>query len=243
MYHSVTFGSMNSFSDWHLVPESRPVIIMPDVKEVVVEVPGANGILDLSETLSGYPTYKNRLGSLKFHVLNDIEPWQRLYARIAKYLHGKRTTIVLEDDPQYYYQGRTSIIWTSNNDGTWSDVEVKYDLDPYKYFYQTSVEEDPETYKDIVINNTAKTIKLANEPSIGSIPVVPEFIVTNIAQTGASISFMNTELNIDKTVSLSSNGTKKYNDMVISNISGGNVCNVTFDGGCTVNIVFRRMEL
>lgn len=243
MYHSVTFGSMNSFSDWHLVPDSRPVIIMPEIKAVTVDVPGSNGILDLSESLTGYPVYSNRSGSIKFHVLNDIEPWQKLYARVAQYLHGKQRTLVLEDDPEYYYQGRMGIAWTSNNNGTWSDLEIKYDLEPYKYYYKTSVEEDPEMYKDITVNNTTKVLDLSNEYNIGSIPVVPEFVVSNISNTGIKITMLNAELGVNKTVSITSNGNKKYYDMIISNISGGNVCKITIQGYGKVNVVFRRMAL
>lgn len=243
MYHSVTFGSMNSFSDWHLVPESRPVIVMPDVKTVTVDVPGSDGILDLSESLTGYPIYTNRSGSIKFHVLNDIEPWQKTYARIARYLHGKKRTLILEDDPEYYYQGRMGITWTSNNNGTWSDIDISYNLEPYKYYYKTSVEENPGLYKEITVNNTTKTINLNNEWSVGNIPVVPEFILSNVTNTGVKITMFNAELGINKTVTINSNGTRKYYDMIISNISGSNTCTITIKGYGRVNIVFRRMAL
>lgn len=243
MYHSVTFGSKNSYADWHLVPDSRPVIVMPEAKITTVDVPGSNGILDLSETLTKYPLYSNRTGSIKFHVLNDIEPWQIIYSNIANYLHGRKNTLTLEDDPNYYYEGRYKVAWTSNNNGTWSDVEISYDLSPFKYYNQTSVQEDPDLYKNIVINGSSKTIKLANELTIGTVPVVPEFVVSNISGNGITLNFTNAELNISKTVSFTSNQTAKYYDIIFSNISGGNVCNLTFSGYGKVNIVFRRMSL
>ncbi len=243
MYHSVTFGSMNSFSDWHLVPDGRQVIEMPEMKTTIVDIPGSSGILDLSESLTHYPIYKNRTGSLNFHVINDIEPWHITCSRIANYLHGKQQTLILEDDPDYYYQGRMTMSWKPSNDGKWPSVEIKYDLDPYKYYYQTSIEECPELYKNISVNNTTKVIDLSDEWSIGSVPVVPEFILTGVSGSGTTIRLVNYELGIDKTVTINSNGTRKYYDMVISNISGGNTCRITISGKGTVNIVFRRMSL
>lgn len=243
MYHSVTFGSMNTFSDWHLVPDSRPVVAMPERKIVTVEVPGSNGILDLSESLTGYPVYNNRQGTMKFHVLNDMESWERIYERMSNYIHGKKTTMTLEDDPEYYYEGRYTVKWTSNNDGTWSDVEIGYDLEPFKYFYLTSVQEDPSFYKGIVASNTAKTLDFSKEYTIGTVPVIPEFVMSNVSGSGTTLAFVNAELNINKTVAITSNGNRKYYDMVISNISGGNTCTLTISGTGTVNVVFRRMSL
>ena len=171
MYHSVTIGSMNTFSDWHLVPDSRPVIALPETKTVTVDIPGSNGILDLSESLTHYPLYNNRSGTLTFHVLNDYTPWDVLYHRIANYLHGRRRTLVLEDDPMYYYIGRYAIEWTSNNDGTWSDVAINYELDPYKQFIQTSIQEDSRLYENISVSNTTVNRNLTGDRTIGEIPV------------------------------------------------------------------------
>ena len=64
--HSVVFGNKDSWKDWHLIPSSRPVFVMPEVKTNFVDIPGSDGGIDLSEVLSGYPVYKNRNGSFKF---------------------------------------------------------------------------------------------------------------------------------------------------------------------------------
>ena len=119
MYHSVTFGSMNTFSDWHLVPEGRPVIVMPEPKKVTVDIPGRNGLLDLSESIRKFPVFNNREGSLKFHVLNGYGDWAVRYSNIANYLHGKELEVTLEDEPGWFYKGRVQVNnWTSNNDGS-----------------------------------------------------------------------------------------------------------------------------
>lgn len=65
MYHSVFFGGKNTWDDWHIVPSSRPVIKPPTKKTNYLDIPGADGNLDLSEALTGYPVYNNREGSIE----------------------------------------------------------------------------------------------------------------------------------------------------------------------------------
>ncbi len=242
MYHSVTFGSMNTFSDWHLVPDSRPVIAMPEPKKVTVDVPGSNGILDLSETLTKYPIYSNRSGSLVFNVLNNIEDWSVLYHRIANYLHGKRMRMVLEDDPDYYYMGRYTVVWGSPNDGTWSQVGVDYDLDPYKYYKYNSIEEAPDLYSNINVSGTViKT--LSGLDNVGEVPVVPEFTFTNISGQFTT-TLNNSELSISNlSKQISVNGTRKYHDIILSNMTSNNNLRLSFSGNGRVTVLFRRMAL
>lgn len=139
MYHSVTFGNKNTWTDWHLVPTSRPVIDPPPVKTRYVEIPGADGVIDLTDSLTGKPAYNNREGSIEFYVLNqyDLEGpatynWSDVYSEIMTYLHGKRMTMILEDDPGYYYEGRFSVnSWKT--DQTRSTITIDYNVDPKKY--------------------------------------------------------------------------------------------------------------
>lgn len=123
----------NTWNNWHLIPTSRPTFAMPSQKTNTVEIPGTDGYVDLSYALTKYPTFGNREGSFEFIVENDFKPWQILYSEIAAFLHGQRLRCVLEDDPEYYYEGRFWIDnWKSNNDGTWSNITLGYSVEPYK---------------------------------------------------------------------------------------------------------------
>lgn len=245
MYHSVTIGSMNTYTDWHLVPDGRPVIAMPEVRKNYVEVPGMSGSLDLSESLTGYPLYEKREGELKFHVLNGYSPWNVLHQNIATYLHGHVRNVKLEDDPNWYYQGRLSLNeWISNNDGTWSDVVIGYVLDPYKYYINDSVQDNSSLYSGISVSGNSVTKNLGGTGTLGIMPIVPEFVVSNISNSGITISLTNSELgitNLSKTVT--SNGTRKFYDMVLSDLSGSNTCNLVISGNGTVNVRFRKGSL
>lgn len=152
MYHSLTFGDSleagkNTWDDWRLIPTSRPVFAFPEVKTHQVDIPGGNGVIELTSALTGYPTYNNRKGSWEFIVMHsgltsDANAhaydnsskiaWQLVMSDIANYLHGQSMYISYEDDPDFYYKGRLSIGgW--NNGEEYSTITIEYDLEPFKY--------------------------------------------------------------------------------------------------------------
>ena len=139
-YHSITIGNKNTWDDWHLVPTSRPLVAPPNVNTSYIAIPGSDGSLDLTEALTGYPTYANRTGSWEFIVMNDYGSWESRYSEIMGYLHGKKMKAVLDDDPRYYYEGRFSVSsWVSQKD--WSRITINYILDPFKTEINGSDEE------------------------------------------------------------------------------------------------------
>ena len=174
MYHDVkitTFTALGGSSiatdlyrDLYLVPNGLPVISPPKVKTQIVDIPGANGVLDLTESLTPYPTYENRQGSLEFILLKDrlehynryrtihgvskkmahdsSAMWSVIYSRLLNLIHGRRCQmILLDDDPDWYYEGRLAVnSWKSSNDGKWPIITIDYDFMPYKLSIQDSIE-------------------------------------------------------------------------------------------------------
>ena len=141
MYHSITFGEKNSFDDWHLVATERPVIAQAAPKIRYIDLPGANGSIDLTEALSGRASFSNREGSFEFYVLNDYDgyDWVTVYETVLNYLHGQKIRMTLEDDPNYYYYGRFSVNqWKSQKD--WSRIVIDYNLEPEKHWQGTGTE-------------------------------------------------------------------------------------------------------
>ena len=131
MYHSITIGDKNTWDDWHLIPATRPLFNPPTVKENMVNIPGGDGVLDLTASLAGRPTYNNRTGSWTFYVQNGFKDWSVLYSEIMVYLHGQTFKAILEDDPAYFYEGRFSVNqWKSDKDC--SQVVINYNVGPYK---------------------------------------------------------------------------------------------------------------
>ena len=113
MYHSIVISGKDTFKEWGLVPTSRPVINPPAVKTTYVDVPAMDGGLDYTDVLLGRPAYGYREGSWEFAV-RSRRSWSEVYTSVMNYLHGVKHSIVLEDDPDYYYTGRLTVnAWKS----------------------------------------------------------------------------------------------------------------------------------
>lgn len=141
--HSVTFGTgtiqdgkfvgKNTWSDWHLIPSSKPVVVSAGVSTNYVDIPGRlDGPIDMSEYLTGGIVYGARSGSFQFMLHPDFEFWETVRLDIVEYLHGKRMRMVLSDDPAYYYEGRFSLGDIRSED-TCTVFSINYAVGPYKY--------------------------------------------------------------------------------------------------------------
>lgn len=259
MYHSITFGEKNSWDDWYLIPTSRPVFNPPTLKQKTIDIPGGDGVIDLSESLTGYPVYNNRNGSFEFIVMNDSykpelphREWYEIYSEIMDYLHGKKMQAVLEDDKEYFYEGRFLVNqWKS--DKNHSLIVIDYDVGPYKWLFRSSLEDwlwDPfnfftgiipeNIFKNISVNTNVKEHSFDAE-LFGRAPICPKFTVSTSTNAGMDIRFVNRALGIDIT-KRAFNGTTQIPDFVIY----GN--NVVFYFKCvsgtgTVSIDFRQGRL
>jgi len=96
-----------------------------------VDIPWGDGQIDLTENLTGEPTFGNRTGTFEFIVDNDHMSWVETYSVIANYLHGKRMRMVLDDDPNHYYEGRFFVMdWLSGP--SFSTIIIAYSVGPNK---------------------------------------------------------------------------------------------------------------
>lgn len=137
--HTVA-SKANSWNDWFIVPSSRPSIVQPTPKEERLDLPGANGDIDLTSILTGYPVFNNRTGTIEFVAMNTTRNWSDRYSKLASFLNGQKMYMILLDDPLWYYEGRFTIKdWQS--DPKWSKISVSYTLYPYKRAL-TRVDED-----------------------------------------------------------------------------------------------------
>lgn len=134
--HSITFDpdglNLNTWKTWHMAPKSRPFVVAPQVKTEYIDVPGADGALDYTEALTGKPRYANRTGQWDFIIDNGYRKWHELYSEILLRLHGKKfDKIILDDDPNYYWEGRLIVTGQFGNKD-FSGITISYNLNPYK---------------------------------------------------------------------------------------------------------------
>lgn len=168
MYHSIqiipsdqdifkvnnkSMNGINTWDDWHLIPSSRPLFNVPSFKSNFIDIPGANGSIDASTILGGYPTFNDRTGSIEFYVMNDYGEWYNRYSDAMNYLHGQRVKAILEDEPSYYYEGRMTVNSWKSEKGH-SKITFDYTMEPFKYELFDTFDQwlwDPFSFVDGVI--------------------------------------------------------------------------------------------
>lgn len=223
-------ASKHSWNDWHLVPSEKPIIKMPEIKSKTVDIPGANGIIDLTEVLTGYPLYGMRSGSLKFINSNGYESWQYVNMDMAEYMHGRLIKMVLLDDPDFYYEGRVSIADRASED-TRDKITVNYALNPFKHmiFTQSNWLWDPFNFKSGIITSRqnvhvsgSRKIRLPGS-ALNTVPVIT-------VSSPMTVTFKGTAYNLQagpntiSAIKLSS-GTHELT------FSGTGTVSISYDGG------------
>lgn len=173
----------NTWEDWFLLPASRPLFNPPKIRKRTLEIPGRDGLLDLSKSDTGYSVFENSEGSWEFIVENDHEDWAVLYSRIMNQIHGADVKLILEDDPFYYRPGSVSVNqWVS--DAAYSKITIDYSVEPYKYVICSGDREwlwDPFDFETGVIRDYI--FDVAAETSFtftgGRKPIRPKIYYTN----------------------------------------------------------------
>ena len=136
MLNDVLFNDISAMNDWNIVL-TKSDITPPKVKTSIVNIKGADGILDLSEALNGDVIYDNRDIKLTFSLM-DMREYSTLISKISNAIHGKKVKLRFTIDDEYYYEGRAQISqWeSSKNIGK---IVVNINADPFKYrLYETS---------------------------------------------------------------------------------------------------------
>lgn len=227
IYPDVQIGEFKTFTDWGLKLESMSVSF-PEAKTGQVDIPGANGLLDLSE-VNGQICYKNRTLTLNFSLLDDYTEWHDLSSKIARALHGKVVKCILPDDPNYYYEGRFSLQSTKNSD-VLADFVFSGDVQPFKMERYTAAENwlwDLFSFENGIVRGYSEISvsgSLTLEVIGSDMPIVPE--ITCSAAMNVEIGGQVFEL---------VEGVNKNYDIVLG--SGRNM--MKFTGNGTVSIDFR----
>ena len=127
----VTLGGFHSYRIWGLWLKEAPEISPPEPQMYLVEIPGMDGSLDLTEKLSGGVRYKDRDIKLTFLSLAKPDEWPDIESDMMAKLHGKYVQIIEDDDPGYYYQGRIAFD-SVKHDKHATTVVITGKVRPYK---------------------------------------------------------------------------------------------------------------
>lgn len=237
MMKGVTFGSKHSYKDWGLILKSRPVISPPSPKTLYIDIPASDGIIDLTEWMTGEVKFENRTITCEFNVIDARSRWSNIYSEILDFLHGQQMKVILDEDPTYYYVGRLKVNeWKS--DKKTSTITIEGNVEPYKmelfssledwewdsFNFETGIVRD---YKDIRVDESLTFTIEGTRKS-----VVPSFIVQSDDGTGLKVKFNGTTYDLP-------DGTNRVLNIIIKD--GTNT--LYFTGNGTVSIDYRGGRL
>lgn len=106
----------------------------PEPKTYTVDIPGGNGVIDLTEALTGDVAYKNRKQEFTFAVI-DVKNFEKVKTEVSNFLHGRAFDYVMTMDPGYTYHGRFSVDSYSHEayaNGLLGRFKITVDANPYK---------------------------------------------------------------------------------------------------------------
>ena len=126
----LTIGEMHTYDDFGL-KLIRFTVSLPEPMVNEVEIPGMNGNLDLSESLTGEVIYKNRVLTAEFTMEEQDEALLQIRMNsINNYLHGIVHIICPDMDSAYEYKGRNKVVFTPM--GCYQLVTITANVHPYK---------------------------------------------------------------------------------------------------------------
>ena len=156
----IRFGTKWAHADYGLIvaPYAIP---MPEPQTNFVEIPGRNGALDLSEAF-GTVRYADRIIPLTLYAR---APFDTLISAFSADVHGRRTSVILDRDPTFFYDARITIEDVERHWG-YCELSLQCRAKPYKL-------EQFETAITVLPTGTA-TVTLTNT----RMPVVPSITVS-----------------------------------------------------------------
>lgn len=164
MARGTNFGGVHSHRNLHLIQAA--VDVQPaEPKTNFIDIPGADGSKDFTESPAGRVVYNTREITWVFKLYPG-DNWAAKYAQVSNALNGKSCKITLDDDPGYYYQGRVSVDKHAA-DGILHTISVIAVCQPYK-LRQT------ETTQSANLTTSYSTLTLSNERK----PVIPSITVS-----------------------------------------------------------------
>lgn len=178
----ILFGNIHSYYDLGLILSS--VEIPPaDPKTNYVDIPGADGSLDLTEA-HGTVKYSDRNCNFVFAMSpTEKMTFEEKKTQISNALNGLACKIILDKDDGYYYDGRCTVD-KYKQDGHLLQFTVSARVKPYKL-------KKTETVATFELDATRQTFYLKNSRK----PVVPTITITGTELSNfATIYFKGIEL-------------------------------------------------
>lgn len=215
-YYGVKIDNTNTLTQWGLILLDDLKIESPDLKSYFLDLPGADGGLDMSYALTGLPAFKNRKISFTLMAPVDDADLDTKYASLAAHCHGLQKKLWLPMDSTHYFLGTFAI----GDRSGYNSGQIPVTVDAYPYMLKNSETTATKSH------STSTTITLTNEQR----PVVPTITATRAVTLTKN----------GKTYSISA-GTTKVSGLVLT--AGTNTITVASSGSGTLTFKYQEGRL
>ena len=180
----------NTWYNWRLVLTAKDVT-PPEPKTNYVDIDGMSGTLDLSESLTGEITYKDRTVSASFWTSEgSYKDREKLLRDIVSALHGKKIKIIEPDDPDHYFYGRVKIK-SRKNILPYAEFSIECTCEPWRYALNDSVrrvEVNSQSVTEIIIHNNGVKSLCPDITVTGSVDITYNGVKTALTAGSYKIS-------------------------------------------------------
>ena len=234
-----TATKYHSYDNWGLYVTNTDYIKEPKQNTNYVSVPGRDGLLDLSDVITGRPTYSGREISIKLAGHHNKIDWDSIISAFRNNINGRICRLTFDNDKSYYWRGRIDIkdFTSALNLGTFQ-INIP-NADPYKYDALSSADPwlwDPFNFETGEIIQTQATV-ITGSGAItvphGHMATCPTIVVSNMISGTFRVSYDGTSYYLAK-------GNNKIPAIMVN---GDQNVTLNFVGSATVQIVYRGGSL
>lgn len=206
--------STHTGNDLDLVQE-RKEIGAPEVQFYTVEVPGRNGVLDLTKSLTGRTTFFNRKINFRYFASGTLAEILEKIDTLMMY-HGETVRIIDDDTPAYYYEG--SVVVEVDRKPAYAYINLEVDAQPFRMKLE-------QTENSYTLTETETEVEIVNP----GYAVTPEIVVSDTCVIAKG----------DTSFNLTAGTYSDISALILE--QGSNV--YTVSGSGTVNINYREARI
>ena len=123
-------GLGNLYTRWGLLLTNETELGTAEPKTYTVDIPGGNGVIDLTDALADDVVYDTREISLV--LIAETDDYTTLRNDVYNALHGQRKEFSFSFDPEYTYTGRFNVEEITKIGFDFVQVNITVTADPYK---------------------------------------------------------------------------------------------------------------
>ena len=178
---TVDGSTYDSLTDFKLAIENTDCIGTPVRSSAnMIEVPGRDGLLDMTDTVFGGEYFTSREIKINFGGLRNSEDWDSVISNFRNLFEGKTVKVEFATMPGWYFTGRCTIEDFGHVRALGTFVFTLPDADPYMY-------------KDISIDIPSDPSGVDVDLAVTRKTIIPTFIVI----TKAYVRFNDTTYEIE----------------------------------------------